>query len=183
MIRAPCADQLLAAHRRRKIHKQSETPTVKTAGVFTIADFDNNSNPKPVRGQFYSRAGPPSRRSAVSPGGRPHPLSAPDQVKAGRCSPAPDGGIRRGGTGQRTQRSVRDHASRPAPRAARPMPLGEPDEDVERLPIDPGLSSHNSAADGARARSPGEHGKGRSPGQASLAGRCGKGRARPLRGR
>jgi hypothetical protein len=34
-----------------KIHKQSETPTVKTAGVFTIADFDNNSNLKHVRGQ------------------------------------------------------------------------------------------------------------------------------------
>jgi hypothetical protein len=34
-----------------RVHKQSETPTVKTAGVFTIADFDNNSNLKHVRGQ------------------------------------------------------------------------------------------------------------------------------------
>ena len=33
-IRAPCANQLLAARHRRKIHQQSETPTVKTAGVF-----------------------------------------------------------------------------------------------------------------------------------------------------
>jgi hypothetical protein len=32
-------------------HQQSKTPTVKTAGVFTIADFDNNSNLKHVRGQ------------------------------------------------------------------------------------------------------------------------------------
>ena len=69
MIRAPCADQLLAAHRRRKIHKQSETPTVKTAGVFTIADFDNNSNPKHVRGQCipapaHLRADPQSLRAA-----------------------------------------------------------------------------------------------------------------------
>jgi hypothetical protein len=34
-----------------RIHKQNETPTVKTAGVFTIADFDNNSNLKHVRDQ------------------------------------------------------------------------------------------------------------------------------------
>jgi hypothetical protein len=38
---------LLAAHNQRKqILKQSETPTVKTADVFTIADFDNNTNLK-----------------------------------------------------------------------------------------------------------------------------------------
>jgi hypothetical protein len=50
-IRALRADQLLAAHRRRKIRKLSETPTVKTAGIFTIADLDNNSHLKHTRGQ------------------------------------------------------------------------------------------------------------------------------------
>src|SRR5215831_18922215 len=82
-----------------EIHKQSETPTVKTAGVFTIADFDNNSNLKHVRGQ--SIPAPAHLRPHPQPvrTGRPHPPSPPDQVRTGRCSSALAGGTRRGGAG------------------------------------------------------------------------------------
>src|SRR5262245_47217622 len=39
----------------RESHKQSETPTVKTAGAFTIADFDNNSNINTLAAGLFPR--------------------------------------------------------------------------------------------------------------------------------
>jgi hypothetical protein len=45
---------LVARRRRRQVLKQSKTPTVKTAGVFTIADFDNNTNLKHVHDQYMA---------------------------------------------------------------------------------------------------------------------------------
>src|SRR6185295_8728576 len=85
-IRAPCADQLLAAHRRRKTHEQSETPTVKTAGVFTIADFDNNSNFKYVRGQSIpAPAHPHPDPRSLRTVGPPCPHQIPAEVEAAVC--------------------------------------------------------------------------------------------------
>jgi hypothetical protein len=61
-----------------KIHKQSDTPTVKTAGVFTIADFDNNSSLKHIRGQSipapaHHRLDPQPLRTGGPTAERPRP--------------------------------------------------------------------------------------------------------------
>jgi hypothetical protein len=42
VIRTLCPDQLLAARHQGISRSDGMTPTAKTAGVFTIATFDNN---------------------------------------------------------------------------------------------------------------------------------------------
>src|SRR5207247_1769716 len=68
------------------VHKQSETPTVKSAGVFTIANFDKQQQPQARSQPVYSPAGTPSPCPQSVRAARPHPPRAPDQVRAGRCS-------------------------------------------------------------------------------------------------
>jgi hypothetical protein len=98
----------------------TSTTTTTTSSAFAASLFPRRPALTPIRG-LSGRAGP-TRRTL-------HTRS--EQAGVLRTLPeVPDV--------QRTQRSVRDHASRPVPRTALPMPSGEPDEDVKRVAIDLG---------------------------------------------
>jgi hypothetical protein len=175
-IRAPCADQLLAARRRRKIHKQCETPTCQnrgrlqrsltstttaTSSTFATSLFPRRRTSARIRGLSgradLTRPGPQirsakacvhqdlpkvsdERRREANPTQR-----AESRIAANSPSSLTHAAQRaRRGCGKRRNRSRLQAATTARPTAA---PGGHP---------------------GPAARSPGELGQGRSPGQAAI---------------
>jgi hypothetical protein len=180
VIRAPYADQLLAAHRRRKKStSKAKSPLSKPRASSPSLTSTNNSNLKHVHSQSIPRwpTFVPIRRLPDRPAHQP---SIPDQGRTGRCPPELAAGTRRAVPGSQPNGRAPSPTTARSP-ANRPTPPGEPDQDVERPPIDPRYNhshQHRPTAGPATRSSPPSHpqpaarppvqpGKGRSPGQAA----------------